>query len=202
MTPTLLELKNANDILLKKATRINELLASCSDLSQNIMNVTNGALFFLGIACLSTQQKALLAQSFFQKKLGLEEISASEDKGDARMSENGTCYEFKISFTNKAHKLNLRQIRLWQSIDYYYCAYIDEDNIDNSMFFILTKEQMEQEVKMSGGYTHGTVAANAENENSEYSITVPIFSERSQIAKRWRAQYLSTQLKDIILLDN
>ena len=33
-------------------------------------------------------------------------------------------YEIKTSFTNKGNNLNIRQIRLWQNIDYYYCFFI------------------------------------------------------------------------------
>lgn len=60
--------------------------------------------------------------------MNYQSVSASFNKGDAK-DNNDNYYEFKTSFTNKDEKLNIRQIRPWQNIDFYYCFYINE-NID------------------------------------------------------------------------
>ena len=52
---------------------------------------------------------------------------------------------------------------------------------------------------LCGGYTHGTVAANAVNEHSEYSITIPIYNDKNEKTKRWKEKYLSNELKNKIL---
>lgn len=71
--------------------------------------------------------------------------------------------------------------------------------LDKSMFFILTKEEMIEEVALFGGYTHGTVTTNAVNEHNEYSITIPVYKDSNEKTKRWKEKYLSEELKNKIL---
>ena len=67
------------------------------------------------------------------------------------------------------------------------------------MSFKLTKQQMEQEVSLLGGYTHGTKEVNQNNVNPEYSITIPMYGENNSHYNRWITNYLDENIKNQIL---
>ena len=196
------EIYEKNEKNLQRALRIQKVLNQAKEngvsFTDDIVDCGNAYLYYTSTAGMTAQAKAPLGERFLCNLLGYTRISSREDCGDA-VDENGIYYEFKNSFTNQRQELNIRQIRLWQDIDYYYCFYINEEELEKSVFFILTKEEMVEEVALCGGYTHGTVAANAVNEHSEYSITIPIYNDRNEKTKRWKEKYLSNELKDKIL---
>ena len=196
------EVYDKNEKVLNRALHIQNLLKQALDkgvsLTDDIVNCGNAYLYYTSTACLTAQAKAPLGEKFLCILLGYTRVSSREDCGDA-VDEKGTYYEFKNSFTNQQQNLNIRQIRLWQNVDYYYCFYINEEDLDKSVFFILTKDEMIEEVTLCGGYTHGTVAANAVNEHSEYSITIPVYNDKNEKTKRWKEKYLSNELKNKIL---
>lgn len=163
----------------------------------NIEECENSLLFYTVISNYSVQRKAPLSDKYLIRKLGYHNVPASQDCGDACDDAN-YYYEFKTSFTNKGNKLNLRQIRLWQPIDFYYCFFINEEDFSQSLAFILTKEQMEEEAKLLGGATHGTAAANSENKHIEVSITIDVYNTKSETNKRWREKYLSKDLMEAV----
>ena len=195
------EIKEKNDEILKQALMIQQLLSNYNELNIPIEKCDNAILYYMATASLSAQKKAPMGEKFLCNKLNLKQIPSREDRGDA-VDENGIYYEFKNSFTNEAKNLNIRQIRLWQDIDFYICFYINEENLDDSIFFKLTKQEMEEEVELCGGYTHGTIQANAVNQHSEYSITIPIYNDKNEKTKRWKKKYLSPELKERILYGN
>lgn len=163
----------------------------------SIEEIDNGIVFYTLISSKNAQSKAPLSEKFIARKLGFSTISASLNSGD--FTDGEKYYELKNSFTNKGNNLNLRQIRLWQPVDYYICVFIDEYDVKNSKFFKLTKEQMANEVDLCGSATHGTSTANIENANVEYSITIPIFNLKNEKTKRWNENYISLELKETIL---
>ena len=187
---------------LQRALYIQNLLDSVLNdkltLNDDIVNCGNARLYYTSTAGLSVQSKAPLGEQFLCNLLGYTRVSSHEDRGDAKDS-NGYYYEFKNSFTNQAENLNIRQIRPWQDIDFYYCFYINEEDLDKSLFFVLTKDEMIEEISLCGSYTHGTTAANIVNLNNEYSITIPVYNDRNEKTKRWKEKYLSTELKYKIL---
>ena len=192
------EIKAQNQKTLNRAQKIAALLDSIDDINSSIEETDNAQLFYFSTAMLTAQQKAPLGENFLRNKLHMQKVSPSENRGDA-VDCNHKYYEFKNSFTNKGQDLNVRQIRLWQDIDYYYCIYINEEDLDKSLFFVLTKEQMIEEVALCGSYTHGTIIANVDNKNKEYSITIPIYNDNNIKTKRWKERYLSQTLKETIL---
>lgn len=99
-------------------------------------------------------------------------VSASENRGDY-IDKDGRYFELKCSASNGRRSINVRQVRLWQDIDYYVVMFFDLDNPEYSKVYMLSKEDMKNEVKLRGCPTHGTRAANADNRNVEYSITLP-----------------------------
>ena len=196
------EVYDKNEKILNRALHNQNLLKQALEngmpLTEDIVNCGNAYLYYTSTAGLTAQAKAPLGEKFLCNLLGYTRVSSKEDCGDA-VDKNGIHYEFKNSFTNQQQNLNIRQIRLWQNVDYYYCFYINEEELDKSVFFVLTKEEMTEEVALCGGYTHGTVAANAENKHSEYSITIPIYNDENEKTKRWKEKYLSNELKSKIL---
>ena len=195
------EIRIQNQKTLDRAQEIMTLLSSIDNFNISIEETNNAQLFYLSTAMLTAQQKAPLGEKFLRNKLKMQKVSSSEDRGDA-VDNNKKYYEFKTSFTNKDQNLNIRQIRLWQDINYYYCIYINEEELDKSLFFILTKEQMIEEVALCGSYTHGTVVANSVNIHKEYSITIPVYNDNNIKTKRWKERYLSQKLKEAILYES
>ena len=196
------EVYDRNEKILNRALHIQNLLKQALDkgvsLTDDIVNCGNAYLYYTSTAGLTAQAKAPLGEKFLCNLFGYTRVSSREDCGDA-VDEEGTYYEFKNSFTNQQQNLNIRQIRLWQNVDYYYCFYINEEDLDKSVFFVLTKDEMIEEVALCGGYTHGTVAANAVNGHNEYSITIPVYNNKNEKTKRWKEKYLSNELKNKIL---
>lgn len=198
---TLLEVYIKNKNILKTANEINKMLESAisngANLNDDIVFCKDAFLYYTSTASLNAQTKAPMGEEFLCDILGLSRVSPRENRGDA-VDNLGKYYEFKNSFTNQNECLNVRQIRLWQNVDYYYCFYINENDLNESVFFVLTKEEMAQEVALCGGYSHGTIDANILNKNSEYSITIPVYNEENTITKRWKEKYLSIELKNRI----
>lgn len=196
------EVYNENKKVLNRALYIQNLLEGVLNkgvsLTDDIVNCGDAYLYYTSTASLTAQAKAPLGERFLCNLLGYTRVSSREDRGDA-VDKEGIYYEFKNSFTNQRQNLNIRQIRLWQNVDYYYCFYINEEDLDKSVFFILTKDEMIKEVVLCGGYTHGTLTANAVNEHNEYSITIPIYNDKNEKTKRWKEKYLSNELKNKIL---
>ena len=196
------EVYNENKKVLNRALYIQNLLEGALNkgvsLTDDIVNCDDAYLYYTSTASLTAQAKAPLGEKFLCNLLGYTRVSSREDRGDA-VDKEGIYYEFKNSFTNQRQNLNIRQIRLWQNVDYYYCFYINEEDLDKSVFFILTKDEMIKEVALCGGYTHGTVTANAVNEHNEYSITILIYNDKNEKTKRWKEKYLSNELKNKIL---
>lgn len=196
------EVYNENKKVLNRALYVQNLLEGALNkgvsLTDDIVNCDDAYLYYTSTASLTAQAKAPLGERFLCNLLGYTRVSSREDRGDA-VDKEGIYYEFKNSFTNQRQNLNIRQIRLWQNVDYYYCFYINEEDLDKSVFFILTKDEMIKEVALCGGYTHGTITANAVNEHNEYSITIPIYNDKNEKTKRWKEKYLSNELKNKIL---
>ena len=119
---------------------------------------------------------------------------SSEDQGDFECSEYGIC-ESKISTTNKGIQLNMKQLRLWQDVDTYICAYIDYDTPNRSKFYILTKKEMCDQWEKYGGYMHGTKKSNENNEKPSLSLSIRPYSINSKKTKEWDDKFLDDDYK-------
>lgn len=139
--------------------------------------------FFAICSILSAQQKALLFEGFIRDAYEGEHVPSANDRGDFVVDDK--YYEVKTSSANENHCLNIRQIRLYQNVDYYLCTYIDELHPERSHCYRLTELQMTDEVKALGSFTHGTVEENMRHPNSEYS-TIRMGTETS---RRWDKEY-------------
>lgn len=114
-------------------------------------------------------------------------ISPTENRGDFEVPGFVKSVELKTSFSNKANKINIRQIRLWQNCDYV-VTYCDYNEFKHKTYF-LTHNQMVEEVAKLGSATHGTKKANKRNLNVEYSITLNINND-------WDKKYFRADLNN------
>ena len=128
-------------------------------------------------------------EKFVTEAFDGEHVPSKANRGDFRVGD--IFYESKMSTTNAKRIMNIRQIRLYQQIDYYVCGYIDELDLANSKCFILTKEEMANEVNLHGSFTHGTKTENAIRLNSEYSLSIAI---GSAMMARWEDEYFCEKL--------
>ncbi|MDR0676161.1 MAG: hypothetical protein LBF97_03865 [Elusimicrobiota bacterium] len=142
---------------------------------------------------MSSQKKASLFEKFFRSKTNFIKISQKENKGDFKDNDNNF-YELKVSLKNEALSINMRQIRLYQDIEYYIILYLDNCK-ENSFSFKLTKEQMTEEVKLLGGICHGCKKAVENNEVKEFSISLKLNSKNF---KRWEDNYFDTNLHNLL----
>lgn len=195
---TLLDIYNKNKKTLETALKIQKLMEQQDNLNIDITSIKDASLYYAISSQLSAQAKAPAGEKFLCNILNLKRIPAKENAGDA-IDSNGLRYEFKNSFTNDGCNLNIRQIRPWQNIDYYYCFYINEEELDKSLFFVLSKEDMLKEIELCASASHGTSSANLLNKNIEYSITIPVYNDNNRNTKRWKEKYLSLKLKNKIL---
>jgi hypothetical protein len=149
--------------------------------------------FFAMTCVLSAQQKAIAIERYVIRIYGGVHVPAAQNRGDFRVGD--VFYEVKISTANVQNCLNIRQIRLYQDVDWYVCAYIDETNLSLSQCFRLSKDDMRQETNRHGGYSHGTGIENVKRTNAEYSITIPLDSD---LAKSWHVKYDDKLLYDAL----
>lgn len=139
--------------------------------------------FFHLMHFLNAQQKASLIEDFIIRRDSGVRIPPSMDIGD--YCKNDSVYvELKTSTSNKGMKLNIRQIRPWQKVNYYLCSFINELDVDKSKFYLLTKEDMDNEIALCGKPMHGTKTANKNNINVEYGISFPVYSSSNATTQR------------------
>lgn len=142
----------------------------------------------------STQKRSPYYEKYLIELFNMKKVLATENRGDA-IDNNGKYYEYKISFKNEANKLNIRQIRLYQDIDYYLCVYFGDKNEDRYVF-ILTKKEIQKEIeKQKNQYTHGVKDINKDNKYNEFSLTISL---KSELFKVWVNKYLNTELTKLV----
>ena len=126
------EIKNKYLEELRRAKEILNITENYDD-KEDIINIFSNKVFYSLISGYSVQSKAPLRDKHLFQYFNFTPVSAEENCGDAK-DVNNFYYEFKTSFTNKGNNLNIWQIRLWQNVDYYYCFFINEEDIQKSLF--------------------------------------------------------------------
>jgi hypothetical protein len=193
--------KNIDDLLIiakNTNTLVAKSLLTLSNLSRKgvtaLSEINYPADFFNAIAFLSSQAKAPLIEDYIKHKLNLNSVPSSINRGDGYHGSSNKYYEIKASTNNQANTLNLVQIRAWQDVDYYLAVFINENNLQKSYVFLLTKSQLKQELKyMNASASHGTTTSNSKNENVEYSLHL-ILSEDNKHFLRWQKKYFSNNI--------
>ena len=140
----------------------------------------------------SAQQKSREIELWIVDLLHAKPVPASLDRGDCHV--DGEYIEIKVSTTNASGYLNIRQIRPWQELDWYICAYIEERRPQRSVAFRLTRDQMKAEITVIGSVMHGTHAAVRANVNKEYGMTIPVHNAMHPITRRWMCDYYDSDL--------
>lgn len=129
------------EILLRKA---NLALSKIKGKRLDVFESTDNAVdFFNLISIKNVQAKSPETENFLSKKLEFKKISSSLGKGDF-INNEGNYIELKTSYT--FGKMNIRQIRLYQDVDFYLCIHIDEVNVKESRCYFLTHKEMKNEV--------------------------------------------------------
>jgi hypothetical protein len=140
--------------------------------------------FVYGMSILSSQSYGPRLEKYVKEKLLAEKIKASEDLGDFRVFDKSL--ECKCSIiTPTNNKLNFAQVRLWQPIDFYIgVAYDLRDDGYERIIYLLTHDEMNEQVKKYGGVAHGTKKANKNNDNIEMAIR-PVISKTNEVFQEW-----------------
>lgn len=148
--------------------------------------VTDSSNLFLFTSFVSAQKKAKTIENYIAAIIGGSTIPANDEHGDViidtpyvidnELFQVGDFIELKVSTTNDKQNINARQLRLWQDIDYYILGYVEEDNIEESLFYVLDHDDMVDICTDYAGSTHGTGAVAAQNEFVELSLTIPVYS--------------------------
>lgn len=189
MKLTVDSLREVVDSEFTKLSKLQGILAKYGDSIDELYDsVESASDYFALLSLVSAQQKNKYIEHYICNLLSLDLVSATENRGDAKDS-NGSYFELKISTDNCDHLLNIRQIRLYQDVDYYVCAYIDAWDMSKSWCFKLTKDEMKQEVENYGTFAHGVKDITQDNLYQEYSITIS-----SKRAKVWREKYWDDNL--------
>lgn len=172
--------------------------------SSNLVDIIESSQDIVKLCSMLTPQgKARELENLLAKTClnGADLISPSLDMGDAKDA-SGKLWELKTSTSNATDALNLRQIRPWQQVDFYLCSYINETNPQNSRFYVLTKQEMWEEVQLLGSPTHGLTSASAQDETVEWSVTIYPYSDSREATERWNEKYLSDDMRHAFLGTN
>lgn len=155
--------------------------------------------FFLRVKGLNPQRYGLRAQAYFSLLLDYQTIPSSEDCGDF-MNKEGEQVEFKCSFISKINKdINVRQIRPWQALKYYYIFTVNYSNYHKLEYklYKLSKQEMAQECELlNAGSCHGTKEISESNPHKELGFSIKLGSEHFL---RWEEKYLRINFNPVQL---
>lgn len=135
-----------------------------------------------------TSRTSILSE-YYRRKMGL--IKSDDiDRGDAKDVVNNKYTEQKITIIDGINlTANFVQTRPWQNVDYFYVIIDVRDNSLKEYIFMLTSEQMNEELKQPiVSNSHGTKKANLNNANKELSIRFRI--DNNLHFDRWKNNYL------------
>lgn len=128
--------------------------------------------FLLHCALLNPQSYGAIIERKFRDVNKLKKIPANKNKGDAFNPRDGKNYEIKASYSGNDGSYNLVQIRPWQNVDYYILLIDIKDEKVIKKLFVLTHEEMLNEVELLGGTAHGTTSIITEDVHVEKRITL------------------------------
>lgn len=148
---------------------------------------------------LNPQKRTAIIEKKLKLKFGWITVDPKEDRGDY-IDKDNKYFELKTSCPNTSNKIMVRQVRIWQPVDYYLILYVDCYNIEDSQAFILSKEDMEVEACKRGSGSHKTKSSSEGDKKRELSFTINV-SKDSSDNKEWTELYGETEiLKGILTL--
>lgn len=150
--------------------------------------------FLLRCRYLKPQSYGLRLQAYLSTLLKYKATASSEDCGDFRTRENEDV-ELKCSFIDKTiRQFNVKQVRNWQDIDWYYVFTVDFKDYENLIYkcYKLTKRQMLNECDLiNASASHSTKMNNLQNKKIEVGFSIKLNSDHY---KRWEENYLNKKL--------
>lgn len=156
--------------------------------------------FFLRVRPLKTQIYGLRVQCYFAYHMDFTITPSSLDTGDFRTKANHDI-EFKCSFLDEeSNSINVKQIRNWQDLDYYYIFTVDYKNYSSIEYkcYELSKEQMIEECKIMNAKPVANVKDKNNTEHASLGFSIQVGSEHF---KRWEKKYLNKKfdIKKIVI---
>lgn len=123
-------------------------------------------------------------ESVYIRKNAYKKVDPSEERGDVLMPESGKYIEVKFTVVSfPTYQYDVVQIRPHHNIEEYHIITFNKDT-DKTEFYLLTKEEMNNEIKITGdSLAHGTKKNQSLLVNPEYAIRFRIDSETH---KRWQ----------------
>lgn len=150
--------------------------------------------FALRVRNLKTQIYGLVFQSYFATLLDFKITPSSLDCGDFS-TKGGHDIEFKCSFIdNQSQNINIKNIRNWQNLDFYYVFTVDYRDYRNILFkcYELSKQAMIEEcILMNAKPMSNVKAKNDDGENRALGFRI---KENTEHYKRWEDKYLNRKI--------
>ena len=155
--------------------------------------------FFLRVRPLKTQIYGLRVQCYFAYHLDFKLIPNSMDCGDFK-TKAGHDIEFKCSFIDEeAQSINVKQIRQWQNLDYYYVFTVDYRDYRNIEYkcYELSKEDMMKECELMNAKPVANVKDKNNFEHASLGFSITLGSDNH---RRWEEKYLNKKfnIKEIV----
>lgn len=136
--------------------------------------------FMLHSFFLNPQRYGLRVQFYISHMMKYTPLSSSLDSGDF-LNREGEEVEIKCSFLSETNQfINVKQIRQWQPIKYYYVFSVDFNDLNNLQYkcFKLSKDEMTVEMDLCNAKpVHSTKERNEENKHVEYGFSLKVGSE-------------------------
>lgn len=139
--------------------------------SKNFDKVNWGDYVEVAVGYQNPQSYGATIEKLWRLKGKYEDVSASEGRGDFRNPTTGEYTEFKFSAFSRTYAtptINLVQIRPHHTNDNYHIVVYDKEK-QESHFFVLTKEQMAEELIEHSSRAHGRVT-DKPTSKTEYAI--------------------------------
>ena len=143
----------------------------------------------LAVQHLAAQSYGATLEKMYLTKLGLTKVSSSAERGDFVNPATNHYSEFKVTAADEltGRAVNVVQIRPHHDIHDYHIVIVDK-NTGDSELFVLTKEQMKQEVLLTGSsLAHGSKKTNTYL-NKEYAIRFQAVAG-DVVYDRWKLTY-------------
>lgn len=140
------------------------------------------AITISGGGMFSPQKRTVFLEDRMKHMFSWKTVNPLDERGDY-LDTNNKHFELKCSSTNDSNTINVLQLRPWQDVDYYRIIYFDLNDSKKSKSYVLSRDEMLEEIKKYGQPTHGTKNANMVNNKIEYGFHLPIENE-------WDNKYL------------
>ncbi len=151
---------------------------------QPIDNIDWTAYVKAAIAFTNPQSYGSKIETMYLRKIGYEKVKSNDEQGDARDPNTNKYFEFKFSVMSyPKYQIDLVQIRPHHILDEYHIVAFNT-SVEITEFYILSKEDMEKELEITGAkLAHGTNKSKEKLSHPEYAIRL---KKNSKDYQRWQ----------------